>query len=65
MSSQAERVSLEELRRLAEQAGLNLSTEELEHLRPLYDLYAIQTRLVHSVDLKSEESGVIFRPDWG
>ena len=63
-TSGSEEISLEEFKRLADHAGLGLSQEEAEQLKPLYDLYARQLSLIHSVDLKAEEMAVMFRPDW-
>lgn len=63
-TSGSEELSLQECKQLADHAGLGMSQEELEQLKPLYELYARQARLIHSVDLKAEEMGVMFRPDW-
>ena len=63
-SSRSEEISLDEFRRIVERAGLDLSAEELEALKPLHDLYAVHLALVHSVDLKSEELGVTFQAEW-
>ena len=63
-TSGSEEISLEEFRRLTDHAGLGLSQEELDELKPQYDLYMRQSRLIHEIDLKAEEIAVIFRPDW-
>ena len=57
-------ITMEDFGTLARRAGLELTLEELEQMKPTYDLYADMIRLVHSVDLDAEESGVTFRPDW-
>ena len=62
--SESEEIGMEEFKRLADHAGLGMSEDELEQLKPLYDLYMRQARLIHSVDLKAEEMAVTFRPDW-
>ena len=63
-TSGSEEISLGEFQWLTDHAGLGLSQEELEQLKPLYDLYTQQYRLIHSIDLKAEEIAVMFRPDW-
>ena len=57
-------LTLDEFRLLTEQAGLGMSPEELGELKPLYELYLQQVKLLHSVDWKAEEIGVAFHPDW-
>jgi hypothetical protein len=59
-----ETVTLEEFRRLTERAGLGLSPQELEQLKPLYELYLGYVTLLHSIDLGAEEIGMAFHPDW-
>ena len=63
-TSGSKEITLKEFKQLADHVGLGMSQEELEQLKPLYELYAQQARLIHSVDLKAEEIGVTFRPDW-
>ena len=57
-------VSFEEFRQMAQRAGLGMTTQELEDLKPLYDLYAQYTEILHSIDLGAEEMGLTFHPDW-
>ena len=57
-------LSLDEFKSLVEQAGLGLSQEELENLKPLYDLYMQHIQPLYEVDFKAEEMGVSFQPDW-
>ena len=54
--------TLEEVRTLAERAGLTLTPEELETFREAVQLTQEQLRLLHSVDLKEEEPAFTFRP---
>lgn len=61
---EAKAVTAEEFKLMAERAGLGMSPEELNELKPMYDLYAQYIQILHSVDLQSEEIGVAFRPDW-
>jgi len=57
-------VSLERLRVLVERAGLSLSSEELAALKPMFDFYAEQLRLLHEVELGAEDLAVAFDPGW-
>ena len=57
-------LTLEKFQTLVEQAGLDLSRDELEHLKTLYDLYAEQVGIIHTVDLQAEEPGIIFSAEW-
>ncbi len=52
---------IEEVRALAEQAGLTLSTEELETFREAVQLAREQLRLLHSIDLQGEEPSFTFQ----
>ena len=55
---------IEELQFLAQRAGMELSSEELEELKPQYDLHMRHVQHLHSIDLGSEEIGMVFHPDW-
>ena len=57
-------LTLDEFRFLIERAGLSLSHDELENLKPLYDLYMDHIKPLYAVDFKAEEIGVSFHPDW-
>jgi len=54
----------EEFKQMADRAGLGMSQEELDELKPMYELYAQYVQLLHSIDLQVEEIGVSFHPDW-
>ena len=56
--------SLDELKRLADHAGLGMDDDEIEALKPVYDLYSTYARQLHSIDLGAEEMVVEFHPDW-
>ena len=58
------RVSMDQFKTMTELAGLGMTNEEIEQLKPLYDLYAQYINVVHSVELGAEEIGVTFHPDW-
>ena len=57
-------VSLEQFRIMAELAGLGMTQQELEELKPLYDLYLPYINQLHSLDLGAEEIALSFHPDW-
>ena len=57
-------VNAEQFAMMTRLAGLNMSQEEIDDLKPMYDLYSEYIRLVHSVDLQAEEIGLTFHPDW-
>ena len=57
-------ISIEEFRLMSERAGLGMTTQELEDLKPLYDLYTQYTEILHSIDFGAEEMGMTFHPDW-
>ena len=54
----------EDFRLLVERAGLALTAAELEALKPLYEVYLETIRPLKSIDLKAEELGLAFQPDW-
>ena len=55
---------MEEFRFMADRAGLGLSAEELEELKPIYDLYAAYAAQLHLINFGAEEMVVEFHPDW-
>ena len=56
-------VSMEEFKFMANRAGLGMDQSELEHLKPIYELYMEYTAMVHSINFGSEEMVVEFHPD--
>jgi hypothetical protein len=56
-------ISMEEFKFMADRAGLGMDQEELEHLKPIYELYLEYTALVHSIEFGAEEMVVEFHPD--
>ena len=40
-----------------------MDQSELEHLKPIYELYMEYTAMVHSINFGSEEMVVEFHPD--
>ena len=63
-TSSSEELTLEEFKRLVDQAGLGVSRQDLAQLKPVYELSLQLIQLVHSVDVKAEEIGVGFDPNW-
>ena len=57
-------ISIEEFKLLADMAGLGMDQDELEDLKPIYDLYAEYARQLHTIDFGAEEMVVEFHPDW-
>ena len=49
---------------MAELAGLGMTQQELEELKPLYDLYLPYINQLHSLDFGAEEIAVSFHADW-
>ena len=60
----SEGIALDNLRVLAEQVGLRLTPTELEHLKPMFDFYATQIRVLHNLDLAAEDLAVVYSPNW-
>jgi hypothetical protein len=60
----AEGIALDNLRVLAERVGLHLAPAELEHLKPMFDFYAAQIRVLHDLDLAAEDLAVVYSPNW-
>lgn len=59
-----EGIALDDLRVLAAQVGMHLSTAELEHLKPMFDFYAVQIHALHDLDLAAEDLAVVYSPNW-
>jgi hypothetical protein len=57
-------ISIEEFKLMASLASLGMDQQELEDLKPIYDLYAEYALQLHTVDFGAEEMVVEFRPDW-
>ena len=48
---------------MADRAGLGVDQAELDHLKPIYELYMEYTAMMHSIEFGSEEMVVEFHPD--
>ena len=57
-------ISIDELQQMADRAGLGMSRQEVEELKPIYDMYASYALQLHGIDFGAEEMVVEFHPDW-
>ena len=57
-------VTLERLKIMAELAGLNMTDQEVEDLKPLFDLHFQYANQLHTIDLGAEEIALSFTADW-
>ena len=55
---------IDEFQQLADRAGLGMSRQEVEELKPIYDLYAAYARQLHDIDFGATEMIVEYHPDW-
>ena len=62
--AEAEGISLDNLRVLAEQVGLSLTGTELEQLKSMYDFYRQDVQSLHDIDLGMGDLAVVFPPQW-
>ncbi len=56
-------ISMEEFSLMASRAGLGMDQQELEHLKPIYELYLPYIAMLHSIEFGPEEMVVEFHPD--
>jgi hypothetical protein len=64
MMAESAGIPLDQLRVLAERAGLTLTTEELASLKPMFDHYAQQIPALYDVELEAEDLAVAYTPNW-
>ena len=57
-------VSMDTFKTMIGLAGLGMSDQEIEDLKPLYDLYALNVSVVHAQEFGAEEISAAFHPDW-
>ena len=57
-------MSIDDLQRIADHAGLGMTREEVEEVKPIYDLYAGYAHELHQLEFGATEMVVEFRPDW-
>ena len=57
-------IPMGQFKTMIEIAGLGMTDQEIENLKPLYDLYAKYVTTVHSVEHGAEEVAAVFHPEW-
>jgi hypothetical protein len=62
--AESEGIAVEQLRGLAERAGLTMKTEELTALKPMFDYYAKQIKMLFEIELDAEDMAVVYSPNW-
>ena len=62
--TEQEEISIDAFRVLVDRAGLGLTAQELEELKPMYDHFARQTAILNDLDLGAEDPAVQFPPEW-
>ena len=60
---EAQDISMEDFQTLVRRAGHDMTAEELEALKPMYDHYARQLPALRELDLDAEDLAVTFVPD--
>ena len=60
----SQEVSIERLKIMADLAGLNMTDQEVEDLKPLFDLHFQYANQLHTIDLGAEEIALSFTADW-
>ena len=63
-TAEEEAISAEEFQVLVQRAGLDLSPEEMERLRPLYQQLLEHVSELHDPSLPLGEPAITFSPDW-
>ena len=64
MMAESEGISIDQLRVLAERAGLALKNEELASLKPMFDHYAKQIQVLYEAELDADDLAVMYSPNW-
>ena len=54
---------MDDLAALAKSSGLELTPEEIEGLRPMYEHFASQAAKMHELDLDDGDLAVMFAPE--
>ena len=62
--AESEGISVEQFGTLVERAGLTMKTEELTALKPMFDYYAKQIKLLFEIELDAEDMAVVYSPNW-
>ena len=59
-----ETMSMEDFQTLVRHAGFDLTAQELQGLKPMYDHYARLLPSLRELDLDAEDLAVTFIPEW-
>jgi hypothetical protein len=62
--AEPEGIPIDAFRALVQRADLDLTDDELQALKPMYDHYAGQLAALRGRDLGAEDLSVVFSPDW-
>ncbi|MGH2542250.1 MAG: hypothetical protein ACRDIB_05625 [Ardenticatenaceae bacterium] len=57
-------ISIENFRALVENAGLNLTDQQLEALKPMYEHYLPAIEAMRSEELGPEDLAIVYNPGW-
>jgi hypothetical protein len=57
-------ISMEDFRALVARAGMELSEQELETLKPMYEHFARQAASLQEVELDAEDLALVYSPNW-
>ena len=60
---ESESGSMDDLEALARRSGLDLTPEEVESLRPMYEHFAAEAAKMHELDLDDGDLAVMFAPE--
>ena len=59
-----QQTTLDDFRALTQRAGLDLTDDELENLKPMYDHYLEPIASMNALDLDAEDLAVVYSPGW-
>ena len=57
-------IPLEDFRALVQRVGMNLTDEELTHLKPMYEHYIEPIERMNALELDAEDLAVVYSPGW-
>ena len=57
-------VSNEDFKVLTRNVGMDLSDDEIDSLKPMYEFYATNAAILHEVDLDDADLALSYTPNW-
>lgn len=57
-------ISIDDFRALTKRAGMDLTDDELERLKPMYDHYLEPIASMNALDLDAEDLAVVYSSGW-